>query len=182
MPEGLDVHIVMDNVATHKTKPVHDWFAKRPRWHVHFTPTGASWINQVERFFVVLTKRALRRGIPVGLTIPIQFAAPTCRHVIGIDDILDDKWHAVERPADWKCVGGAGTLHGALRVKVLKCSDHKFRQCNPIEMAFSKLKTLIRKAAARTYDQLWQAVGHVCDLFSEEECYNCFKATGYEAN
>ena len=43
---------------------------------------------------------------------------------------------------------------------------------NPIEMAFSKLKTLLRKAAARTYDQLWAAVGHVCELFSDEECYN----------
>lgn len=53
---------------------------------------------------------------------------------------------------------------------------------NPIEMAFSKLKTLIRKAAARTYDDLWAAVGHVCDLFSDEECYNYFKAAGYEVN
>ena len=53
---------------------------------------------------------------------------------------------------------------------------------NPIEMAFSKLKTLIRKAAARTYDQLWAAVGQVCDLFSDEECYNYFKAAGYEVN
>ncbi len=53
---------------------------------------------------------------------------------------------------------------------------------NPIEMAFSKLKTLIRKAAARTYDQLWQAVGQVCNLFSDEECYNFFKAAGYEAD
>lgn len=51
---------------------------------------------------------------------------------------------------------------------------------NPIEMAFSKLKALIRKAAARTYDQLWQAVGHVCDLFTDEECYNFFKAAGYK--
>jgi transposase len=51
---------------------------------------------------------------------------------------------------------------------------------NPIEMAFDKLKTLIRKAAARTYDQLWKAVGQVCDLFTEEECYNFFKAAGYE--
>ncbi len=53
---------------------------------------------------------------------------------------------------------------------------------NPIEMAFSKLKALIRKAAARTYDDLWKATGEVCDLFSEEECYNYFKAAGYEAN
>ena len=49
-------------------------------------------------------------------------------------------------------------------------------------MAFAKLKTRIRKAAARTYDTLCQAVGHVCDLFTEEECYNYFKAAGYEAN
>ena len=49
-------------------------------------------------------------------------------------------------------------------------------------MAFAKLKTLLRKAAARTYDQLWQAVGHVCGLFTDEECYNFFKAAGYRTN
>ena len=51
---------------------------------------------------------------------------------------------------------------------------------NPIEMALAKLKALIRKAAARTFDDLWQAVGHVCDLFTDEECFNFFKAAGYE--
>src|SRR5688572_23055512 len=63
VPGDLDVHLVMDNYATHKTKPVRDWLAKRRRWHVHFTPTGASWINQVERFFALLTERQLRRGV-----------------------------------------------------------------------------------------------------------------------
>ena len=53
---------------------------------------------------------------------------------------------------------------------------------NPIEMAFSKLKALIRKAAARTYEDLWHAVGHVCNLFSDEECYIFFKAAGYGTN
>jgi len=53
---------------------------------------------------------------------------------------------------------------------------------NPIEMVFAKLKALLRKAAARTYDDLWKAVGNVCDLFSDEECYNYFKAAGYETN
>ena len=53
---------------------------------------------------------------------------------------------------------------------------------NPIEMAFAKLKALIRRAAARTYDDLWRAVGHVCGLFKEDECYNFFKAAGYETN
>jgi transposase len=63
VPADLDVHLVMDNVATHKTKLIRDWLAKRPRWHVHFTPTSASWINQVERFFGLLTDKALRRGV-----------------------------------------------------------------------------------------------------------------------
>jgi transposase len=63
VPADLEVHIVMDNAATHKTKPIRDWFAKRPRWHVHFTPTSASWLNQVERFFALLTDQALRRGV-----------------------------------------------------------------------------------------------------------------------
>lgn len=53
---------------------------------------------------------------------------------------------------------------------------------NPIEMAFAKLKALIRRAAARTYDDLWRAVGQVCDLFTEDECYNFFKAAGYETD
>lgn len=63
VPADLDIHLVMDNDATHKTRPVRDWLAKRPRWHVHFTPTGASWINQVERFFALLTERQLRRSV-----------------------------------------------------------------------------------------------------------------------
>lgn len=63
VPDGLDVHVVMDNYGTHKTKLIRAWFAKRPRWHVHFTPTSACGINQVERFFPLLTERALRRGV-----------------------------------------------------------------------------------------------------------------------
>jgi hypothetical protein len=62
-PANLDVHIIMVNYATHKTKSIRNWFAKRPRWNVHFTPTSASWINQVERFFALLTERALKRGV-----------------------------------------------------------------------------------------------------------------------
>ncbi len=63
VPANLDVHLIMDNYATHKTKPIRDWFAKRPRWHIHFTPTSASWINQVERFFATITDKQIRRGV-----------------------------------------------------------------------------------------------------------------------
>jgi transposase len=63
VPDDLDVHLIMDNYATHKTKPIRDWLAKRPHWHVHFTPTGASWISQVERFFALLTEKQIKRGV-----------------------------------------------------------------------------------------------------------------------
>lgn len=62
VPKGLDIHVVMDNASSHKTKLIRDWFAKRPRWHVHYTPTSASWINQIERFFALLTDDQIRRG------------------------------------------------------------------------------------------------------------------------
>lgn len=62
VPADLDVRIVMDNYATHKTAAIKAWLAKRPRYHVHFTPTSASWLNQVERWFGILTDRQIKRG------------------------------------------------------------------------------------------------------------------------
>lgn len=62
VPATLDVHLILDNSATHKTVRIRRWLAKRPRYHVHFTPTSASWINLVERWFVELTRKQLRRG------------------------------------------------------------------------------------------------------------------------
>jgi transposase len=63
VPATLDVHLVVDNYATHKTPRIQRWLAKRPRYHMHFTPTGASWLNQVERWFALLTQKQIRRGI-----------------------------------------------------------------------------------------------------------------------
>ena len=63
VPAGLDVHLIMDNYGTHKTRLIHNWLARRPRFHVHFTPTSASWLNLVERWFALLTERRLRRGV-----------------------------------------------------------------------------------------------------------------------
>ena len=62
VPAALDIHLVMDNYGTHKTPKVRNWFARHPRFHVHFTPTSASWINQVERWFATLTEKQIRRG------------------------------------------------------------------------------------------------------------------------
>jgi transposase len=63
VPGALDVHLILDNYRTHKTKLIQNWLAKRPRFHVHFTPTSASWLNLVERWFALLTERQLRRGV-----------------------------------------------------------------------------------------------------------------------
>jgi transposase len=63
VPADLDVHLILDNYATHKTPAIRRWLTKRPRYHLHFTPIGASWINLVERWFALLTQKQLRRGV-----------------------------------------------------------------------------------------------------------------------
>jgi len=63
VPADLDVHLVCDNYATHNTAEIRAWLARRPRFHVHFTPTGSSWMNQVERWFGLLTDKLIRRGV-----------------------------------------------------------------------------------------------------------------------
>lgn len=62
VPDDLEVHVILDNAATHKTPLIHRWLAQRPRYHLHFTPTSASWLNMVEGWFALLTWRQLRRG------------------------------------------------------------------------------------------------------------------------
>jgi transposase len=62
VPDRFDIHLVLDNYGTHKTPLIHRWLVKRPRFHLHFTPTGTSWINQVERWFALLTEKRLRRS------------------------------------------------------------------------------------------------------------------------
>jgi len=63
VPEHLDVHLVMDNYATHKTESIQRWLIRRPRFHVHFTPTSSSWLNLVESFFSIVDRNVTRRGV-----------------------------------------------------------------------------------------------------------------------
>ena len=62
VPKNLEVHLILDNYGTHKTPAIRRWLVRHPRYHVHFTPTSASWINLVERWFATLTEKQLRRG------------------------------------------------------------------------------------------------------------------------
>jgi len=63
VPRSLDVHLILDNYGTHKSPTIRRWLVKRPRFHLHFTPTGASWTNLVERWFALITEKQIRRGI-----------------------------------------------------------------------------------------------------------------------
>src|SRR3984893_15673673 len=63
VPPGFDVHLILDNYGTHKTATIQSWLIKRPRFQLHFTPTSASWLNLVERWFGLLTEQQLRRGV-----------------------------------------------------------------------------------------------------------------------
>ena len=62
VPAELDVHLILDNYGTHKTPAVKAWLAAHPRFQLHFTPTSASWLNLVERFFAEITQKQIRRG------------------------------------------------------------------------------------------------------------------------
>jgi transposase len=70
VPAELDVHLICDNYGTHKTPAIKAWLARHPRFHMHFTPTGSSWINQVERWFGLLTEQKIRRGSHASVHAP----------------------------------------------------------------------------------------------------------------
>ena len=91
VPAELDVHIVCDNLATHKTPAIKAWLARHPRFHIHFTPTGSSWINQVERWFSYLTTDLLQRGVHKSL----QALEKDIREWIKL-------WNADPKPFVWK--------------------------------------------------------------------------------
>jgi transposase len=108
VPDDLDVHLVMDNYATHKTPLIRNWLAKRPRWHVHLTPTSSSWLNQVERFFALITERKIRRGIyrSVAASRHVIYRTSQCdprpfRWTKSADDILSsiERFCAYNSPA-----------------------------------------------------------------------------------
>ena len=91
VPDELAIHLVVDNLATHKTPEIKAWLCRHPRVHVHFTPTGSSWINQVERWFSYLTTQLLQRGVH--------------RNVQALEKDIRDwikLWNEDPRPFVWK--------------------------------------------------------------------------------
>ncbi len=90
VPKDLDVHLVLDNYATHKTPEIRRWLLRHPRFHLHFIPMSYSWLNMVERWFAELTNKKIRRGVH--------------RSVQALErDIRDwiEKWNDNPRPYVW---------------------------------------------------------------------------------
>ena len=88
LPPGFEVHLVMDNYGTHKVSKVQAWLARRPQYHVHFTPTSASWLNLVERLFAEVTERCVRRGSHTAVRIWRKPCSTTWTNAIAIPNLL----------------------------------------------------------------------------------------------
>jgi transposase len=118
VPKDLDIHIVMDNASSHKTELIKRWFAKRTRWHMHFTPTSSSWINQVERFFALLAEKQIKRVAHTSVKalvadimafIAKRNADPTpLRWTKSADDILASIERFCKRTLDVQAAAAAG--------------------------------------------------------------------------
>jgi putative transposase len=90
VPADLDIHVVLDNYATHKHPKVKAWLAARRRWHLHFVPTYSSWLNLVERFFAHITDKAIRRG-----------SFPSVRDLITKIDTFVTRYNQTCQPFVW---------------------------------------------------------------------------------
>ena len=96
MPPGLDIHIIVDNYSAHKHPKVKAWLAARPRYHLHFTPTYSSWLNQVERWFALITQRHIRRASFV-----------SAKDLIAKIDTFVEAYNAKARPFQWTATSEA---------------------------------------------------------------------------
>lgn len=94
VPKDLELHLIVDNYSTHKHRKVKAWLARHPRYHLHFTPTYASWLNQVERWFGLITQRAIRRG-----------SFRNVRELIERIDRFVKSYNETARPFDWTATG-----------------------------------------------------------------------------
>jgi putative transposase len=113
IPAELDVHLIADNYGTHKHAKVKAWFARRPRYHIHYTPTYASWLNQVERWFGLITQRAIRRG-----------SFRKVRELIKTIDDFVTYYNAHKRPFVWTATADSIIAKVERLSKVISGTEH----------------------------------------------------------
>ena len=142
----------MDNYATHKTEPIRKWLGARPRWHVHFTPTASSWVNQVERFFADVTEKQIRRGVHRS-TAELQTAIRAYLDAVNAD------------PKPFRWTKSADDILAAIKRFCLKPStspqpkpkSHKPQNQDTLMFAVSARKCVARVRAFREWPRLSRA-------------------------
>jgi transposase len=160
VPADLDVHLVMDNYATHKTPAIRRWLAKRPHWHVHFTPTSASWVNQVERFFAELTRKQIRRGVHRStreLEAAILSGLGTARGTPDLLIVADGKAHFLEL----KSAGGRATDAQRQCHEALRAAGAVVAVAHGIDQALAQLEVwnLLRRSSGKSTRSLGAGIG-----------------------
>jgi putative transposase len=113
VPKKLDIHLVVDNYAAHKHPKVRAWLAARERFHIHFTPTYASWLNQVERWFALLTQRQIRRASFV-----------SAKDLVSKIAVFVDAYNAKSRPFIWTATSEAILEKVAKLCKAINGTEH----------------------------------------------------------
>src|SRR5215469_8290890 len=113
VPAALDIHLVVDNYAAHKHPKVRNWLAARPRFHIHYTPTYASWLNQVERWFALLTQRQIRRASFV-----------SAKDLVAKIDAFVQTYNAKARPFLWTATNDAILGKLARLCKAINGTEH----------------------------------------------------------
>ena len=118
VPADLDVHLIVDNYGTHKYASVKKWLASRPRFHLHFTPTYASWLNQVEIWFNIITRRAIRRG-----------SFRKVKELIQRIERYTDKWNANAHPFVWTATADSILAKVKRLCQCISATEHYIYQC-----------------------------------------------------
>jgi transposase len=113
VPARLDVHLIIDNYATHKHAKAKAWLARSPRYHVHFTPTYSSWLNQVERWFGLITQRAIRRG-----------SFRTVRELVQQIDTFVTRYNRTSAPFAWTATADSILAKLARLAKAISGTPH----------------------------------------------------------
>ena len=113
VPADLDVHLILDNYGTHKYARVKKWLASRPRFHLHFTPTYASWLNQVEIWFNIITRRAIRRG-----------SFRKVKELIQSIERYTAKWNANAHPFVWTATADSILAKGKRLCQRISTTEH----------------------------------------------------------
>ena len=176
VPEELDVHLIVDNYCTHKHAKVRAWLAQRPRFHVHYTPTYASWLNQVERWFGIITQRAIQRAIRRGSFSSVL--AGGFRAAVGADRKNRAVRGGLQQDQGAVQLDGHGGLHPGEAPATLLANLRdgtlvgRWQACHPEENldASSNLAWTVRQQNEKAWEAAWKKGETAMGIWPEGCC------------